>query len=67
MQLTLCAVRLGLLLTLLLLEPHHTVVHDCAGELVDQLLLLAVEAQDVDGFLLSMSREDVYRILRFRH
>ena len=66
-MLTLIAIWLSLFLALFLLELHDSVVHDCAGELVDQLLLLAVEAQDVDGFLLSMSREDVYRILRFRH
>ena len=66
MQLTLSAVWLRLLLTLLLFEVQHAVMHHSAGELVDVLLLVLVEAQDVDSFLVSICREDVFKTLTSR-
>ena len=55
--LTLSAIGFSLLLPLLLLEVHDSMVHDSTGELVDVLFLLAVEAQDVNGVLMSTSRD----------
>ena len=63
MQLTLCAVWLRLLLTLLLFEVQHAMMHHSTGELVDALFLLTVEAQDVNSILMSISRE-VFKRLR---
>ena len=60
MQLTLCAIWLRLFLTLLLFEAQHTMMHHSSSELVDALFLLTVEAQDVDSFLMSISR-DVFK------
>ena len=51
-RLTLGAIWLGLLLTLLLLELHVPVVHHSTSQLVDAHLFLRVEPQDVDGTLL---------------
>ena len=45
---TLCAVRLRLLLSLLLLELHVPMMHHCTCQLVDANLLLCSEAQDVN-------------------
>ena len=56
-HLTLSAVGLCLLLSLLLLEVHDYVMHHSACELVDVLFVLLSEAQDVNGVLLSMSRD----------
>ena len=56
--LTLRAVRFSLFLALLLFEGQHAVVHHGTGELVDQLLLLASEAQDVNSLLMSTSRDN---------
>ena len=56
-HLTLSAVGLCLFLSLLLLEGHDSVMHHCASELVDVLFLLLTEAQDVNGVLLSTSRD----------
>ncbi len=47
LNLTLIAIRLSLLLTLLLLELHVTMMEHCSSELVDAHLLLIVEAQNV--------------------
>jgi hypothetical protein len=49
--LTLCAVWLGLLLTLLLLEFQVAMVHYSSCQLVDSKLLLISESQDGNGFL----------------
>ena len=46
--LTLCAIWLSLLLTLLLLEVHVSMVHDSTGKLVDAHLLIGIEAMDVN-------------------
>ena len=51
MGLTLCAVWLGLLLTLLLLEFHVAMVHYSSCQLVDAKLLIISEAQDCNGIL----------------
>ena len=50
-SLTLCAVRLSLLLTLLLLELHVTVVKHSTSELVDAILLLTIETQNINSIL----------------
>lgn len=55
LQLTLGAVRLRLLFSLLLLELHVPIMHHCSRQLVDGELLFAGEAQDVGGHL---SRRD---------
>lgn len=49
--LTLCAIRLSLLLTLLLLELHVTMVEHCTSHLVDAQLLFIWEAQDINSIL----------------
>ena len=49
--LTICAIWLSLLLTLLLLEVHVAMVHDSTGKLVDAHLLFTAEAQDVNSIL----------------
>jgi hypothetical protein len=49
--LTLCAVWLGLLLTLLLLEFQVAMVQYSSCQLVDGLLLFISEAQDGNGIL----------------
>jgi len=49
--LTLCAIWLSLLLTLLLLEVHVSMVHDSTGKLVDAHLLFTGEAQNVNSIL----------------
>ena len=51
MGLTLCAVWLGLLLTLLLLEFQVSMVHYSSCQLVDTNLLFISEAQDCNGIL----------------
>lgn len=49
--LTLGAVGLGLLLSLLLLELHVSKVHDGSDDLIAAVLLLRSEAQRVHGVL----------------
>ena len=44
MRLTICAIWLSLLLTLLLLEVQVAVVHDSTSQLVDAHLLFTIEA-----------------------
>ena len=51
MPLTLSAIWLRLLLTLLLLEVHVAMVHDSTSKLVDAHLLFTAEAQYVNGIL----------------
>ena len=51
MGLTLCAVWLGLLLTLLLLEFQVAMVQYSSCQLVDADLLIISEAQDCNGIL----------------
>ena len=55
MHLTLSAVWLRLLLTLLLFEVQHPMMHHGTSELVDALFLLTVEAKDVNSILMSTS------------
>lgn len=50
-SLTLCAIRLSLLLTLLLLEPHVTMMKNSSSEFVDVHFLFSTEAQDVNSSL----------------
>lgn len=50
-SLTLCAIRLSLLLTLLLLELHVTMMKNSSSEFVDAHFLFSTEAQDVNSSL----------------
>jgi len=50
-SLTLCAIRLSLLLTLLLLELQVTVMKHSSSELVDAHFILTCETKNVNSFL----------------
>ena len=49
--LTVCAVWLSLLFTLLILKQHVAVHHDSTSQLVDCLLFFIAEAQDANSIL----------------
>ena len=50
-RVTLSAIRFSLLLALLLLEFHVAMMHHSTSQLVDALLLLIIEAQNVNSSL----------------
>ena len=50
-RLTLAAIRLSLLLTLLLLEPHVAIVHDGTNHLIDAIFVFLGEAQHIKSIL----------------
>ena len=50
--LTLSAVSLSLLLSLLFLKLHVAMVHNGTSQLVDTVLLFLSEAQHIEGFLI---------------
>lgn len=56
MILTLGAVGLRLLLSLLLLELHIPIMHHSACQLVDAHFLISAEAQNINGFLFHKKR-----------
>lgn len=50
-SLTLCAIRLSLLLTLLLLELHITVMKNSSSEFVNAHFLFSTKAEDINSSL----------------
>lgn len=58
--LTLCAIRLCLLLTLLLLELHVTMMKHSSSELVDAHFLFTSEAQNVNSSLEITEKNETY-------
>ena len=66
-HLTLSAIGFSLLFSLFLLKVQDSVMHHSAGELVDRLLFLLIEAQDVNGVLLSTSRDVLLTEIDTKH
>ena len=58
--LTLCAIRLCLLLTLLLLELHVTMMKHSSSKLVDAHFLFIIEAQNVNSSLEITEKNETY-------
>lgn len=53
---TLCAIRLCLLFSLLLLELHVSIVHDGSSQLINAILFLLGKAKDIKSILLNSQR-----------
>lgn len=62
---TLCAVRLGLLLALFLLEFHVPIMHHSSCQLVDARLLFNGETKNVNSFLSHVNKMSLLFIFLF--
>ena len=64
-DLTLIAIRFGLLLSLLLFELHGPMMHHSTCQLVDADLLISIEAQNVNGSLFLHRPNKSYGLLEY--